>query len=64
MLAKVGDFVKKYQADIILFIGVILAVLLAFAIGYIVAKQQEKPTPLQFEYEYHNDNSVAFGHHS
>jgi len=56
MLSKAIDFVKKYQNDIVLFIGVILAVLLAFAIGYIAGRQQEKP-PLQFEYEDTKDNS-------
>jgi len=50
MLAKIKEFVKKYQADIILVIGVILISLLSFAIGYIVAKQQEKE-PLKIEYE-------------
>ncbi|MEK7482262.1 MAG: hypothetical protein AAB620_00515 [Patescibacteria group bacterium] len=57
MLPKAVNFVKKYQNDIVLFIGVILAVLLAFAIGYIAAEQQEKKPPLQFEYEDQNDNS-------
>ena len=40
-------FIKKYQADIILVIGVILISLLSFAIGYIVAKQEKEP--LKFE---------------
>jgi hypothetical protein len=48
MLSKIIQFVKKYQADIILFIGVILISLLSFAAGYIVAKQQEKE-PLRIE---------------
>jgi len=48
MLSKIPQFVKKYQADIILFIAVILISLLSFAVGYIVAKQQEE-TPLKFE---------------
>ena len=48
MLSKIIKFVKKYQADIILLIGVILVSLLSFAAGYIVAKQQEK-TPIHFE---------------
>jgi hypothetical protein len=53
ILAKIKEFVKKYQADIILVIGVILISLLSFAIGYIVAKEQEK-TPLKIEYENSN----------
>mgnify|MGYP005841617653 CR=1 FL=1 len=48
MLAKIKQFVKTYQADIILVIGVILISLLSFAMGYIMAKQQEKE-PIQFE---------------
>jgi len=48
MLSKIIQFVKRYQADIILVIGVILISLFSFAMGYIVAKQQEKE-PLRFE---------------
>lgn len=48
MLAKIKQFVKKYQADIILVIGVILISLLSFAMGYIVAEQHQKE-PIQFE---------------
>lgn len=53
MLRKIKDFVKKYQAEIILFIGVVLISLLSFALGYIVAKQQEKE-PIKIEYESSN----------
>lgn len=42
MLAKIKEFVKTYQADIILVIGVILISLLSFAMGYIFAKQQNE----------------------
>jgi len=42
------DFIKKYQEEIILVIGVILISLFSFAMGYIVAKEQEKK-PLRFE---------------
>ena len=45
---RIKDFIKKYQEDIILVIGVILISLLSFAMGYIVAKEQEKQ-PLRFE---------------
>jgi len=48
MLTKLKEFVKTYQADIILVIGVILISLLSFAMGYIVAKTQEKE-PIKFE---------------
>lgn len=49
MLTKIKEFVKTHQADIILVIGVILISLLSFAMGYIVAKQQEKE-PIRIEY--------------
>ena len=42
MLTKIKEFVKKYQGDIILLIGIILISLLSFAMGYIVAKEAEK----------------------
>ena len=48
MLTKLIQFVKTYQVDIILFIGVILVSLLSYAVGYMVGQGQEK-TPLQFE---------------
>ncbi len=50
MLAKIKNFVKEYQADIILVIGVILIALLSFALGYIVAKDQLKE-PIKIEIE-------------
>ena len=40
----------EHQSDIILLIGVILISLLSFAVGFIVAKQQEKE-PIKIEYE-------------
>jgi len=48
MLAKIKQFIKNYQDDIILAIGVILISLLSFAMGYLVAKYQPKE-PLRFE---------------
>ncbi len=33
-------FLEKYKKEIILFVGVILISLFSFAMGYIVAKQQ------------------------
>ena len=47
MLAKLIQFVKKHQEDIVLVIGVILISLLSFAAGYIVAKYTKEP--IRFE---------------
>ncbi len=49
MLAKFFQFVKKYQEEIILFIGVILISLFSFAVGYITANKQQKGAPIKFE---------------
>jgi len=49
MLSRIKEFVKRYQADIILVIGVILISLFSFAMGYIVARQQTKE-PLKIEF--------------
>jgi len=54
MLSRIIQFVKKYQNDIILVIGVILISLLSFAAGFIVAKQQEKQ-PIKIEYQQNQD---------
>ena len=51
MLAQIKDFVKQYQADIILVVGVILISLLSFAAGYIVAKTAQG-APLTIEEPY------------
>jgi len=48
MLSKLKQFGKDYQNDIILVIGVILISLLSFAMGFIIAKQQEKE-PIRIE---------------
>jgi len=48
MLANIKNFVKNYQADIVLIIGVILISLFSFAAGFITAKYQNKE-PIQFE---------------
>ena len=53
MLAKIKQFVKSYQSDIILVIGVILISLLSFAIGYITAKTQDKE-PIRIEFRIQN----------
>ena len=57
MLTKIKEFVKTHQTDIILVIGVILISLLSFAMGYIVAKQQEKE-PIRIEF-YMNHASLC-----
>lgn len=49
MIAKMMEFIKSHQTDIILVAGVVLISLLSFAGGYITAKQgMEKP--IRFEY--------------
>lgn len=45
---KIKQWAIEHQSDIILVIGVILISLLSFAMGYIVAKQQEKE-PIRIE---------------
>ena len=52
MIAKIKEFVKAHLDDIILVIGVILISLLSFALGYIVAKTQEKE-PIRLENSKH-----------
>jgi hypothetical protein len=59
LLSKISNGVKKYQDDIILFIGVILISLLSFATGYIVAKQKEKE-PIRIEYINHTPYSLLW----
>lgn len=44
----IKEFIIKNQQDIILTIGVIFISLISFAMGYIVAKEQEKE-PIRFE---------------
>ncbi len=48
MLTKLKEFVKMHENDIILLIGVILVSLLSFALGFIMAKQQDKE-PIRIE---------------
>ena len=48
MVAKIAEFVKRYEIDIILAIGVVLVSLLSFAIGYLTAKEQLKE-PIRVE---------------
>jgi hypothetical protein len=60
MFEKIKKFIKEHWEEIILVIGVILISLLSFAIGYIVAKQEEKQ-PIQIEYESSNHWSRGLG---
>jgi len=53
MFEKIKEFLKNHSEEIILAIGVILISLLSFAIGYIVAKQEQKQ-PIEIEYESSN----------
>lgn len=48
MLSQLKKFFKDRQEEIILFITIVLISLLSFAMGFIVAKLQEK-TPIRFE---------------
>ena len=47
-IARIVEFVKRYQCDIILVIGVILISLISFAAGYLIAKDQLKG-PIQVQ---------------
>ena len=47
-IANFIELVKRYEADIILAIGVILISLLSFAIGYMTAKEEFKE-PIRIE---------------
>ncbi len=61
MLSKLSQFVNPFgklkidKEDMVLLIGVILISLLSFAMGYIIAQQQEKE-PIQFEQIKTNNN--------
>lgn len=48
LFEKIKQWVVTYQAEIILFIGVVLISLLSFSLGFILAKQQEKE-PIKIE---------------
>lgn len=47
-LVEIKEWILIHQSDVILVIGVILISQLSFAMGYIFAKQQDKP-PIKFE---------------
>ncbi|MCH7604669.1 hypothetical protein IID24_01645 [Patescibacteria group bacterium] len=58
IVAKVLYFVKRYESDILLAIGVILISLLSFAVGYITAKEQLKePVRIIEDLNYGNQNN-------
>lgn len=42
MLAKIKEFIKGHQEEIVLVIGVILISLLSFAVGFITCSTQQK----------------------
>ena len=48
ILAKIIEFVKTHETDIILATGVVLISLLSFAIGYLTAKEQLRE-PIRIE---------------
>ena len=48
ILSRIKEFVKEYEVEIILGIGVMLVSLLSFAIGYLTAKEQLKE-PIRIE---------------
>ena len=50
IIKEIKQWTIVHQSDIILLIGVILISLLSFAMGFIVAKQQEKE-PLKIEFK-------------
>jgi hypothetical protein len=53
MFEKGKNFIKNHLEEIILIAGIILVSLFSFALGYIVAKQEEKK-PIKIEYESSN----------
>lgn len=54
MIAKVKNFVKRYEHEIVLFMAIFLITMLAFSLGYNFAKEQfKKPIKIeQIDYEY------------
>ncbi|MEK7080747.1 MAG: hypothetical protein AAB925_02875 [Patescibacteria group bacterium] len=48
ILAKIQGFVKSYFYDTIIFIIVALLIMLSFAVGFIIAKYQDKE-PIKIE---------------
>lgn len=42
ILAKIKDFVKAHKGDIILFSIIFLLIILSFAVGFIVGRNQNK----------------------
>jgi len=54
ILTKVQEFVKIYQKDIVLVIGVILISFISFSTGYLIAKDQLKG-PIQVQEDFKND---------
>ena len=59
IIKEIKQWTIIHQSDIILLIGVILISLLSFAMGYIVAKEQEKE-PLKIEKTYEGSQTFSF----
>ena len=59
ILSNIKQFVNEYSGDIILVIGVILISLLSFLIGYIVAREEMKPS-LEFEEIQYEENESSY----
>lgn len=60
MIAKLIEFVKQHQNDIILAIGVILISLISFAAGYLMAREQFKePIHIEEIYGENQYNTLA-----
>ena len=61
IIKEIKQWTIAHQHDIILLIGVILISLLSFAIGYIVAKEQEKE-PIKIEYYEKNSATHSYSY--
>lgn len=57
ILARIAQFVKIHESDIILGVAVILISLLSFATGYLVAKERLKE-PISIEENAYEQQSI------
>jgi len=48
MLTKIADFVKRFEREIVLIIAIILISVLAFFLGYIYARNEQRE-PIRIE---------------
>lgn len=58
MITNIKKFVKENIGDIVLFFSIILACMLSFSLGYIMAKIEEKQ-PLEFKQDISYNNSIV-----